>query len=90
MRLCLPVHILPGCARDVISNFVEVYVDCSLETCRARDPKSLYKKATEGKISSMTGVQDVYEPPPSPEIIVNTERAAPAEAPTKFWSGYRN
>lgn len=67
-------------ARQVISDFVEVYVECSLETCKARDPKSLYKKAAEGKISNMTGVQDAYEPPPSPEIVVNTERAAPAES----------
>jgi adenylylsulfate kinase len=63
-------------ARSEISmnnNFYEVYVKCSLETCIRRDPKGLYKKALAGEIKDLTGLQDPYEEPEKPELIVNTE-----------------
>ena len=53
--------------------FIEVYVKCSLEECIKRDPKGLYKKALRGEIKHMTGIDDPYEPPEKPEIIVDTE-----------------
>jgi len=56
------------------NNFYEVYVKCSLETCISRDPKGLYKKALSGEIKDLTGLQDPYEEPKNPEIIVDTER----------------
>jgi adenylylsulfate kinase len=56
------------------NNFYEVYVKCSLETCVRRDPKGLYKKALSGEIKDLTGLQDPYEEPKNPEIIVDTER----------------
>jgi adenylylsulfate kinase len=56
------------------NNFYEVYVKCSLETCITRDPKGLYKKALSGDIKDLTGLQDPYEEPENPEIIVDTER----------------
>jgi adenylylsulfate kinase len=56
------------------NNFYEVYVKCSLETCIARDPKGLYKKALSGEIKDLTGLQDPYEEPENPEIIVDTEK----------------
>ncbi len=56
------------------NNFYEVYVKCSLETCIARDPKGLYKKALSGEIKDLTGLQDPYEEPDNPEIIVDTEK----------------
>src|SRR5215211_2678871 len=64
-------------ARSEISmnnNFYEVYVKCSLETCIGRDPKGLYKKALSGQIKDLTGLQDPYEEPENPEIIVDTEK----------------
>ncbi len=64
-------------ARKEIStnnNFYEVYVKCSLETCMKRDPKGLYKKALSGEIKDLTGLQDPYEEPENPEVIVDTER----------------
>lgn len=61
-------------ARSVIGDFVEVYVKCSIGTCMKRDPKGLYKMASEGKISNMTGTQDAYEEPETPEIVVETEK----------------
>jgi len=60
-------------ARKEIGNFVEVYVKASLEACIKRDPKGLYKKAQNGEITDLTGLQDVYEEPEDPEIVVETE-----------------
>ena len=54
--------------------FIEVYAKCSVETCIKRDPKGLYKKALEGKIKDMTGIQDSYEEPLNPEITIDTEK----------------
>jgi adenylylsulfate kinase len=59
---------------NVNNNFYEVYVKCSLETCIKRDPKGLYKKALAGEIKDLTGLQDPYEEPENPEVIVDTER----------------
>jgi adenylylsulfate kinase len=55
------------------NNFYEVYVKCLLETCMKRDPKGLYKKALSGEIKDLTGLQDPYEEPENPELIVNTD-----------------
>ncbi len=60
-------------ARSKIKNFVEIWVNCPLNVCIQRDPKGLYKKATDGKINALTGVQDPYEHPVNPEIILNTD-----------------
>jgi adenylylsulfate kinase len=61
-------------------DFVEVYVKASLEACRARDPKGLYRKAAAGKIADLTGVAAPYEPPLSPELVVDTERLSIADS----------
>ncbi|MEM2240580.1 MAG: adenylyl-sulfate kinase [Thermoproteota archaeon] len=53
--------------------FVEVYVKCSLEECMRRDPKGLYEKALKGEVKDMTGIQDPYEEPLNPEVIVDSE-----------------
>jgi len=70
-------------ARKEISDFIEVWTKCSLETCIQRDPKGLYKKALAGEIKDMTGIQDPYEEPLNPELIVDTERESPREAARK-------
>lgn len=63
-------------AREHIGEgFVEVWAKCSLEACMERDVKGLYKKALEGKITDMTGVQDPYEDPTGNEITVDTEHS---------------
>ena len=54
--------------------FVEVYCDCSLETCEARDVKGLYAKARAGLIPNYTGISSPYEEPESAEITVNTDK----------------
>jgi adenylylsulfate kinase len=61
-------------------DFVEVYVNASLETCRARDPKGLYQKADRGEIKDLTGVGSPYEAPPAPELVLDTDRQAVSES----------
>ncbi|HEU0019730.1 MAG TPA: adenylyl-sulfate kinase [Thermoleophilaceae bacterium] len=50
--------------------FVEVFVDTPLEECERRDPKGLYAKARAGELKGMTGIDDPYEPPASPELTL--------------------
>ena len=54
--------------------FIEIYVKCSLEECEKRDPKGLYKKARAGEIKGFTGIDDPYEEPVNPELVVETDR----------------
>ena len=62
-------------ARKIIgdSMFIETYIKCSLSLCEKRDDKGLYKKARLNKIKNFTGVNDDYEIPDNPDLIVNTE-----------------
>lgn len=59
--------------REEIGEYVEVYVKASLDECIKRDVKGMYKKALAGEIKDFTGVDDPYEAPPNPEIIVDTD-----------------
>ncbi len=63
--------------------FVEVYVKCPVEVAIERDPKGLYKKALKGEIKNMTGIQDVYEPPENPEVVVETDKESVDESVKK-------
>jgi len=53
--------------------FVEIYVNASLETCEARDPKGLYKKARAGEIKGFTGIVDPYEAPENAELVLDAD-----------------
>lgn len=59
--------------REEIGEYVEVYVKASLEECIKRDVKGMYKRALAGEIKNFTGVDDPYEIPPNPELIVDTD-----------------
>ena len=59
-------------------DFVEIHVRAPLEVCESRDPKGLYKKARAGEIKGFTGIDDPYEEPQSPELVVDSA-ATPAE-----------
>ena len=59
--------------RGLCKQFIEVWVKASLEECKRRDVKGLYKKATTGKIQQFTGLDDPYEEPEKPELIIDTE-----------------
>jgi adenylylsulfate kinase len=54
--------------------FVEVFVDCSLASAEARDPKGLYKKARAGEIKNFTGIDDPYEAPKNTEIHLISDK----------------
>lgn len=73
-------------ARDHIGDFVEVYVKCPIEVCRQRDVKGLYKLVDEGKIKGFTGVDDPYEEPEHPELIVETDRETIEESVERIFA----
>lgn len=54
-------------------NFVEIFVNTSVEECERRDVKGLYKKARAGEIKNMTGISAPYEAPENPDIEIKTE-----------------
>jgi adenylylsulfate kinase len=65
-----------GKARAMVEEFgtfVEVFVKASVDECARRDVKGLYKKAFAGEITGFTGVNDPYEEPKSPELVIDTE-----------------
>jgi adenylylsulfate kinase len=68
-------------ARHIMADgeFIEVFVDCPLETCERRDPKGHYKKARAGEMKEFTGISAPYEPPLHSEIIVHTDRQSEAD-----------
>jgi bifunctional enzyme CysN/CysC len=57
-----------------------VFVDTPLAECEARDPKGLYKQARAGEITGFTGIDDPYEPPAAPELVVGRDGAPAADA----------
>ena len=60
--------------------FIEVHVHVSLAEAEKRDPKGLYKKARAGQIKGFTGIDDPYEAPEQPEILIETEKHKPEDA----------
>jgi adenylylsulfate kinase len=64
--------------------FIEIFVDVPIDQCEKRDPKGLYKKAREalaaGKGMGFTGVDDPYEPPLKPELVIHNDKVTPQEA----------
>ena len=62
--------LLPG-------EFIEVFVDTPIEVCEDRDPKGLYKKARAGELIGFTGIDDPYEPPLSPELVLLAAEKTP-------------
>jgi len=53
--------------------FSEIYVQCSVKGCAARDPKGLYAKAQSGQLDQFTGISSRYEAPENPELVLDTE-----------------
>jgi adenylylsulfate kinase len=71
-------------ARELMGDrFIEVFVKASVEVCAERDVKGLYEKAFKGEIKEFTGVSDPYEPPLSPELILDTEHDSAEEDAAK-------
>jgi len=69
-----------GFVRNLCDNFIEIHVKAPLSTCEQRDVKGLYKKARAGEIQHFTGIDDPYEPPENPEIVVDTDKVSVEES----------
>jgi adenylyl-sulfate kinase len=87
--ICISAAIAPyrearAWAREQIGNFVEVYVKCPIEVCRQRDVKGLYKLVDEGKIKGFTGVDDPYEEPEHPELVIETDKETIEESVSRI------
>ena len=86
IAICAPIAPYPEtrkAVRDVVSShggFVEVHMSTPLEICEQRDRKGLYAKARAGIIKGVTGVDDPYIPPESPELCIDTTEMTPTEA----------
>ncbi|HUI01307.1 MAG TPA: adenylyl-sulfate kinase [Nitrososphaerales archaeon] len=82
VALISPYRTSRDSARQMVGpeRFVEVYVKASLAECERRDPKGLYKKARKGEITNMTGIQDPYEEPEHPDVVVETEKGTPQQS----------
>ncbi|XLQ20259.1 MAG: adenylyl-sulfate kinase [Candidatus Moraniibacteriota bacterium] len=81
-----PYQKMRNFTRGLCENFIEVYVECSVEECKRRDVKGMYAKAEKGEIMDFTGVQDPFEKPVNSEIIVNTEKETVEESVQKIVS----
>lgn len=67
-------------AREQIARFAEVYVQCSLATCRQRDPKGIYARAAQGQAEHTPGIGSPFEPPEQPAATISTETGTPTDA----------
>ncbi len=65
------------------NDFVEVFVDAPLEVCESRDPKGLYKLARAGEIKNFTGIDDPYEEPLKPELVLKSAEKTPDQLATE-------
>jgi len=66
-------------ARDIITSFMEVFLDCPLEVCIERDYKGHYQKALNGDYENFIGITEAYETSESPELVINTKSLSIAE-----------
>ncbi|RMF84539.1 MAG: adenylyl-sulfate kinase, partial [Nitrospinota bacterium] len=86
IAICAPIAPYRSTRREVremisqYGGFIEVYVATPLEVCESRDRKGLYAKARAGLIKDFTGIDDPYEPPENPEVIVDTSVMSADEA----------
>jgi sulfate adenylyltransferase len=83
VALCAPIAPYASIRRRVrelveaYGAFVEIYVATPLEVCEQRDTKGLYAKARAGLIKQFTGIDDPYEPPEHPDVMIGTQPEAP-------------
>ena len=72
-------------AKNIIGkdNFIEIYINASIETCEERDIKGLYKKARKGEIANFTGISSPFEAPRNPQIEINTSKLSIDESVQK-------
>ena len=66
------------------SDFMEVFIDASLEVAESRDPKGLYKKARAGNLPNFTGIDSAYEEPENPDLVLKTDELSISDAVDKL------
>jgi sulfate adenylyltransferase len=76
-----PYSVTRSAVREMIGQdrFVEVFVDTPIEVCEQRDSKGLYAKARRGELNGFTGVDDPYESPPNPEVVLDGAKGTPTD-----------
>jgi len=67
-------------ARRSLRRFFEVHVDCPISECERRDVKGMYKRARAGELRGFTGVDDPYEVPLNPDLVISTSLQSSAES----------
>ncbi len=67
-------------ARACIPRFLEIYIKCPIEICKKRDAKGIYRMAEEGKAQAVPEIQEPYEEPTAPEIVIQCDQTSPEEA----------
>lgn len=89
VALISPYRAFRDTIREDIEHFIEVFVRCPVEECAKRDPKGLYAKAFAGEVKDFTGVDDPYEDPEDPELVLDTVEEETAESVAKVldWLG---
>ena len=75
VSLISPYYENRSTAREIIGNdsFIETYIKCSLDTCEKRDVKGMYAKARKKEISNFTGIDDSFDEPKEPQLVIDTE-----------------
>jgi len=63
-----------------MTNFAEIYTKCPLKVLISRDVKGLHRKALAGEIPQFTGISDPYEPPPAPEVTIDSSMVSPEQS----------
>jgi adenylyl-sulfate kinase len=76
--------------RQETTNFIEVFIDASLDAVIERDVKGFYKKALSGEVKNFTGISDPYEAPENPDIHVLTDEQSPLESANQILSALKN
>jgi len=75
VSLVSPIKEIREAIKNKYSNLLEVYVKCDLDICKLRDVKGMYDKAEKGEITNFTGVQEKYEEPLDPDIVVRSDES---------------
>ena len=88
-RAISPYRAIRDEIRERIPGFFEVFVEVPLEVLIERDTKGLYKKALAGEIKGFTGIDDPYEPPLDPELVIHTDKETPAESAGRILAALR-
>jgi adenylylsulfate kinase len=80
VALISPYRSFRDTIRQDIDDFIEVFIKCPVDECAKRDPKGLYAQAYAGEIKDFTGVDDPYEDPENPELVLDTHAESTEES----------